>query len=91
MVLRRGIHKAAEAAVEEIKKISKPVESKKEITQVATISAGNDEAIGSIIADAMDKVGKDGVITVEESKSSPPNSKWLKVCNSTKDTFRLTS
>ncbi len=69
MVLRRGIHKAAEAAVEEIKKISKPVESKKEITQVATISAGNDEAIGTIIADAMDKVGKDGVITVEESKS----------------------
>jgi chaperonin GroEL len=69
MVLRRGIHKAADAAVEEIKKIAKPVESKKEITQVATISAGNDEPIGSIIADAMDKVGKDGVITVEESKS----------------------
>ncbi|MCC7530043.1 MAG: chaperonin GroEL [Candidatus Melainabacteria bacterium] len=69
MILRRGIHKAADAAVEEIKKISKPVESKKEITQVATISAGNDEPIGTIIADAMDKVGKDGVITVEESKS----------------------
>lgn len=69
MVLRRGIQKATEAAVEEIKKIAKPVESKKEITQVATISAGNDEPIGSIIADAMDKVGKDGVITVEESKS----------------------
>jgi len=69
MVLRRGIHKAADAAVEEIRKIAKPVESKKEITQVATISAGNDEPIGSIIADAMDKVGKDGVITVEESKS----------------------
>lgn len=69
MVLRRGIHKAADAAVEEIKKIAKPVESKKEITQVATISAGNDEPIGTIIADAMDKVGKDGVITVEESKS----------------------
>jgi len=69
MVLRRGIHKAADAAVEEIKKIAKPVESKKEITQVATISAGNDEPVGAIIADAMDKVGKDGVITVEESKS----------------------
>jgi len=69
MVLRRGIQKAAEAAVEEIKKIAKPVESKKEITQVATISAGNDEPVGAIIADAMDKVGKDGVITVEESKS----------------------
>lgn len=69
MVLRRGIQKATEAAVEEIRKIAKPVESKKEITQVATISAGNDEPIGAIIADAMDKVGKDGVITVEESKS----------------------
>lgn len=69
MVLRRGIQKAAEAAVEEIKKIAKPVESKKEITQVATISAGNDEPVGAIIADAMDKVDKDGVITVEESKS----------------------
>ncbi len=69
MILRRGINKAAEFAVEEIKKMAKPVEGKKEITQVATISAGNDEEIGNIIADAMDKVGKDGVITVEESKS----------------------
>jgi chaperonin GroEL len=69
MVLRRGIHKATEQAVAEIKKIAKPVESKVEITQVATISAGNDEETGKIIADAMEKVGKDGVITVEESKS----------------------
>ena len=69
MVLRRGIHKATEATVAEIKRISKPVENKKAITQVATISAGNDEAIGGLIADAMEKVGKDGVITVEESKS----------------------
>jgi chaperonin GroEL len=69
MVLRCGINKATEAAVEEIKRISKPVESKKAITQVATISAGNDETIGGLIADAMEKVGKDGVITVEESKS----------------------
>jgi chaperonin GroEL len=69
MVLRRGIHKACEAAVAEIKKMAKPVENKTSITQVATISAGNDDAIGSIIADAMEKVGKDGVITVEESKS----------------------
>lgn len=69
MVLRRGISKASDAAVEEIKKMSKPVESKTAITQVATISAGNDEYIGKIIADAMEKVGKDGVITVEESKS----------------------
>ncbi|MBK9142546.1 MAG: chaperonin GroEL [Candidatus Melainabacteria bacterium] len=69
MILRRGIQKASQKAVEEIKKLAKPVEGKKEITQVATISAGNDEEIGSIIADAMEKVGKDGVITVEESKS----------------------
>lgn len=69
MVLRRGIHKAVDMAVEEIKKIAKPVESKTSITQVATISAGNDEEIGTVIADAMEKVGKDGVITVEESKS----------------------
>ncbi len=68
MVLRRGIQKAAIMAVEEIKKAAKPVEGKKEITQVATISAGNDEEIGEIIAEAMAKVGKDGVITVEESK-----------------------
>jgi chaperonin GroEL len=69
MVLRRGIHKAVELAVKEIKIMAKPVESKTEITQVATISAGNDEEIGKLIADAMDKVGRDGVITVEESKS----------------------
>jgi chaperonin GroEL len=69
MVLRRGIQKAVEAATKEIKALSKPVEAKTEITQVATISAGNDEEIGKIIADAMEKVGKDGVITVEESKS----------------------
>jgi chaperonin GroEL len=69
MVLRRGINKATEAAVAEIKRLSKPVENKKAITQVATISAGNDETIGGLIADAMEKVGKDGVITVEESKS----------------------
>jgi chaperonin GroEL len=69
MVLRRGIQKAVELAVKEIKNIAKPVEGKTEITQVATISAGNDEEIGKLIADAMDKVGKDGVITVEESKT----------------------
>ena len=69
MVLRRGIHKAVELAVKEIQALAKPVQSKTEITQVATISAGNDEEIGKIIADAMEKVGKDGVITVEESKS----------------------
>ncbi|MDD3577162.1 MAG: chaperonin GroEL, partial [Halothiobacillus sp.] len=66
MDLKRGIDKAVIAAVEELKKISKPCTNSKEIAQVATISANADESIGKIIAEAMDKVGKDGVITVEE-------------------------
>ncbi len=69
MALKRGIDKAVEAVVEELKKISKPCKDRQEIAQVATISANNDATIGNIIADAMDKVGKEGVITVEESKS----------------------
>jgi chaperonin GroEL len=68
MDLKRGIDKAVEAVVEELKKISKPVADKKEIAQVGTISANNDASIGELIAEAMDKVGKDGVITVEEAK-----------------------
>lgn len=68
MDLKRGIDKAVEAVVEELKKISKPVVDKKEIAQVGTISANNDSSIGELIAEAMDKVGKDGVITVEEAK-----------------------
>lgn len=68
MDLKRGIDKAVEAVVEELKKISKPVVDKKEIAQVGTISANNDASIGELIAEAMDKVGKDGVITVEEAK-----------------------
>lgn len=68
MDLKRGIDKAVEAVVEELKKISKPVADKKEIAQVGTISANNDSSIGELIAEAMDKVGKDGVITVEEAK-----------------------
>jgi len=69
MALRRGIDKAVEAVVEEIKKLSKPVKDKKEISQVASIAANNDSVIGNQIAEAMDKVGTDGVITVEEAKS----------------------
>jgi len=69
MALKRGVEKAVEAVVEELKKISKPTKGKKEISQVATISANNDKAIGDLIADAMEKVGKDGVITVEEAKA----------------------
>jgi chaperonin GroEL len=67
--LQRGILIAAAAVVEELKKISKPVNNTKEIAQVATVSANWDKEIGKIIADAMDKVGKDGTITVEEAKS----------------------
>lgn len=69
MALKRGIEKAVDGIVEDLKKISKPTRGKKEISQVATISANNDRAIGDLIADAMEKVGKDGVITVEEAKS----------------------
>ncbi|MFN5868461.1 MAG: TCP-1/cpn60 chaperonin family protein, partial [Akkermansiaceae bacterium] len=66
--LQRGIMKATEALVAELKKISKKVSDTKEIAQVATVSANWDSEIGNIIADAMDKVGKDGTITVEEAK-----------------------
>ncbi|MBI3593212.1 MAG: chaperonin GroEL [Nitrospirae bacterium] len=67
--LKRGIDKAVEVVIEELKKMSRPVAEKKEIAQVGTISANNDPSIGELIAEAMDKVGKDGVITVEEAKS----------------------
>jgi chaperonin GroEL len=69
MALQRGIGKAVEAVVENLVKISKKVKDRSEIQQVATISANGDKTIGNIIADAMDKVGKDGTITVEEAKS----------------------
>lgn len=69
MSLKRGIEKAVDRVVEELKKISKPKTDKKEISQVATIAANNDSEIGNLIADAMEKVGKDGVITVEEAKA----------------------
>ncbi|MDR1323278.1 MAG: chaperonin GroEL [Candidatus Margulisbacteria bacterium] len=68
MLVKRGISKAVENVVDSLKKDSKKVDSKDEITQVATISANNDASIGGIIAEAMEKVGKEGVITVEESK-----------------------
>jgi chaperonin GroEL len=69
MDLKRGIDLAVEKVVEQLKKISKPTKGRTEISQVAKISANNDATIGNIIADAMEKVGKDGVITVEESKT----------------------
>src|SRR6059058_2158716 len=69
MDIKRGIDKAVDVVVEELKKLSKPCKSKKEISQIGTISANNDSTIGDLIAEAMEKVGKDGVITVEEAKS----------------------
>jgi chaperonin GroEL len=69
MAIKRGIDKAVGLVVEQLKKISKPTKEKSEIAQVGTVSANNDSTIGEIIAEAMEKVGKEGVITVEEAKS----------------------
>ncbi|MBW8825450.1 MAG: chaperonin GroEL [Acidobacteria bacterium] len=69
MSLKKGMEKAVAAAVESIKKLSKEIEDPSEIAQVATISANNDTTIGQVLADAIDKVGKDGVVTVEESNT----------------------
>src|SRR5512136_169588 len=69
MELKRGIERGVETVIEELKKLSKPTKEQKEISQVGKISANNDETIGNIIAEAMAKVGKEGVITVEEAKS----------------------
>ena len=69
MDVKRGIDYAVEEVVKEVKKLAKPVKEQKEISQVGTISANNDSTIGNIIAEAMNKVGKEGVITVEEAKA----------------------
>ncbi|GBU21150.1 molecular chaperone GroEL [Fibrobacteres bacterium R8-0-B4] len=69
MALKRGIDRAVKAVTDQLKKDSKPIEGKKEIAQVGAISANNDTSIGDLLADAMEKVGKDGVITIEEAKS----------------------
>lgn len=74
-------------SVKEIKNMSKSVDSKEMRAQVATVSAGNNEFIGNLIADCMESVGTDGVITVEESKTFGTDKKLLKVCNLTKVTF----
>lgn len=70
MDIKRGIDNATRAIISELKNISKPIRSKEEIAQVGTISANNDKEIGNLIADAMEKIGKDGVITVEESRTT---------------------
>ncbi len=73
MSIKRGIEKGVKAVVEELKNMSRPLPGKKEIAQVGSISANNDEEVGNLIADAMEKVGKDGVITVEEAKTTVTN------------------
>ena len=75
MSMKRGIDRAVDSAIEKIKSMSRPVNTKEEIAQVASISAGNSKEIGELIAEAMEKVGHDGVITVEESKSFGTNLK----------------
>jgi chaperonin GroEL len=77
IALRRGIEKAVAAICEELKKTSKPIKGKEDIQHVGTIAAGGDAKIGKMLADAMDKVGKDGVITVEEGKGLETNVEWV--------------
>ena len=68
MELKDGIEKAVDAAVEELRRISKPIQNHREITQIGTISANGDRTIGDLLAEAMEKVGKEGVVSVEEAK-----------------------
>ena len=89
MAIKRGIDKAVEIVVAEIKKLSKPVKGRSEIAQVGTISANNDTSIGNLLADAMEKVGKDGVITVEEAKGDRDYTGRCGGCNSIGISFSL--
>jgi len=77
MALKQGIEKAVEAIIEELKKMSVKVKGKEEIAQVGTIAANNDKEVGNMIAEAMEKVGKDGVITLEEGKSLKTEVEWV--------------
>src|SRR5262245_45030638 len=77
IAIKRGMGKAVEAVVEELKKLSRPVKGREDIQHVGTIAAGGDEEIGKIFADAMEKVGKDGVITVEEGKGVKTEVEWV--------------
>lgn len=77
MALKRGIDKAVEAIVKKLKEMSIATKGRKEIEQVATVASNYDKEIGKIIADSMEKVGKDGVITVEEGKSLQTEAKWI--------------
>ena len=91
MDLKRGIDKAVVAAVEQLKKISKPTADDKAIAQVGTISANSDESIGTIIADAMKKVGKEGVSRSKKPSRSTPRSRSSRACSSTAAISRPTS
>jgi chaperonin GroEL len=91
MEIKRGIDASVAAVVAELGKIASPTKEQKEIAQVGTISANNDETIGNIIAEAMDKVGKEGVITVEEAKSMETSWMWLRVCSLIAAIFLLIS
>ena len=88
--LKRGIEAAVAAMKEELLKQARPVDGKEGISQVGAISS-RDKVIGDMIAEAFDKVGKDGVISVEESSTTAMELDSLKVCSSTRATFRLTS
>jgi len=87
MDIKRGIDKAVLVTTDELKRLSKPCKDSKAIAQVGTISANSDESIGKTIADAMEKVGKEGVITVEEAKDLTMNSRWSMACSSTALSF----
>jgi chaperonin GroEL len=91
MALKRGIDKAVQVVVDElVNKISKPVNDKSEIVQVGTIASNMDETIGKLISEAMDKVGKEGVITVEEAKGMETLWSLSRACNLTEAIFPLT-
>ena len=90
MEIKRGIDKAVEAVVEHLKASAKSTKDATEIAQVGTISANGDQTIGKLLADAMEKVGKEGVITVEEAKSAETTSRSSKACSSTAATSRRT-
>src|SRR5260370_18989945 len=91
MDLKRGIDLAVEAVIEDLKKNSKKVTSNDEIAEVGTISANGDEEIGKFLADAMKKVGNEGVITVEEAKSLETELEVVEACSSTAAISRPTS
>ena len=91
MAVKRGIDKAVETVTEELKKLSRTVKENKEIEQVATISANGDSSIGKIIAECMDKVGKDGTIPSRRPSPSRPPTTSSRACSSTRATSRPTS